>query len=170
MKLQVHPAGERARIRYAERNAASIPLAAPDRNYQDPPLKPELIYALTRFEGMAGSHLPWLDQMAVNPEVTRTPFQSLRSTVTQLLGTNTALVLAQPRSGTVWSSSAKPLQRLSRALITRTPAAVRRNSRENVARESLRVFAQTQALIERYPEDAGVLVTLLLNHVVLRGG
>ena len=37
-------------------------------------------------------------------------------------------------------------------------------------RESLRVFAQTPPLVDRYPDDAGVLVTLLLNHVVLAAG
>ena len=40
----------------------------------------------------------------------------------------------------------------------------------SVERESLRVFAQTKALVDRYPDDAGVLVTLLLNHVVLAAG
>jgi mannose-6-phosphate isomerase len=42
--------------------------------------------------------------------------------------------------------------------------------RAAVEREALRVFAQTNALAERYPEDPGVLVTLLLNHVVLAPG
>jgi mannose-6-phosphate isomerase len=38
-----------------------------------------------------------------------------------------------------------------------------------VTRESVRVFAQTRTLIDRYPKDPGVLVTLL-NHVVLAPG
>ncbi len=40
----------------------------------------------------------------------------------------------------------------------------------HVERESVRVLEQTQALVDRYPRDAGVLVTLLLNHVVLAAG
>ena len=40
----------------------------------------------------------------------------------------------------------------------------------SLERESLRVFAQTPPLVDRYPDDAGVLVTLLLNHVVLAAG
>ena len=39
-----------------------------------------------------------------------------------------------------------------------------------VERESIRVYAALPPLIERYPHDAGVLVTLLLNHVVLAAG
>lgn len=54
LSLQVHPTSERARIRFAEQNAAGIPMDAPHRSYQDASHKPELIYALTRFEGMAG--------------------------------------------------------------------------------------------------------------------
>jgi mannose-6-phosphate isomerase len=37
-------------------------------------------------------------------------------------------------------------------------------------RESVRVFAQTVHLVDLYPHDPGVLVTLLLNHVVLAPG
>jgi mannose-6-phosphate isomerase len=40
----------------------------------------------------------------------------------------------------------------------------------SVERESVRVFAQTAQLVDRYPDDPGVLVTLLLNHVVLAAG
>src|SRR6478672_5704520 len=99
LSLQVHPTSERARIRYAEQNAAGIPLDAPERSYQDPSHKPELIYALTRFEGMAGFRdvertaailrmldLPWLDDLAEELADTRTPFQTLRGIVTGLLG------------------------------------------------------------------------------------
>ena len=98
LSLQVHPTSERARIRFAEQNAAGIPLDAPERSYQDPSHKPELIYALTRFEGMAGFRdtaktaailqalqLPWLDEIADQFEDTSTPFQTPARVVTALL-------------------------------------------------------------------------------------
>jgi mannose-6-phosphate isomerase len=98
LSLQVHPTSERARIRFAEQNAAGIPLDAPERSYQDPSHKPELIYALTRFDGMTGFRdvektatilrmlgLPRLDEMASELADTRTPFQKLRKIVTELL-------------------------------------------------------------------------------------
>ena len=98
LSLQVHPTSERARIRYAEQNAAGIALDAPERSYQDASHKPELIFALTRFEGMAGFRdtaktaailrqlgLPWLDEIADQLEDTPTPFQTLRRVVTALL-------------------------------------------------------------------------------------
>lgn len=40
----------------------------------------------------------------------------------------------------------------------------------DVERESIRVYAALPPLIDRYPADPGVLVTLLLNHVVLAAG
>ncbi len=40
----------------------------------------------------------------------------------------------------------------------------------DVERESVRVYAAVGPLIDRYPRDPGVLVTLLLNHVVLAAG
>src|SRR5688500_14140191 len=54
LSLQVHPSSEQARLGFADQEAAGIPYDAPERSYQDPSHKPELVYALTRFEGMAG--------------------------------------------------------------------------------------------------------------------
>src|SRR4051812_1938614 len=98
LSLQVHPTSERARIRYAQQNAAKIPLDAFERSYPDPSHKPELVYALTRFEGMAGFRdltksarilrmfgVDWLDDMAEVLSKTTTPFQTLRDLVSELL-------------------------------------------------------------------------------------
>src|SRR4051812_18807379 len=54
LSLQVHPTSERARLGYAGENAAGVPVGDPRRNYRDEFHKPELVLALTRFEGMAG--------------------------------------------------------------------------------------------------------------------
>jgi mannose-6-phosphate isomerase len=40
----------------------------------------------------------------------------------------------------------------------------------DMAREAVRVYSATVRLIDRYPGDPGVLVTMLLNHVVLAPG
>lgn len=178
LSLQVHPTSERARIRFAEQNAAGIPLDAPERTYQDASHKPELIYALTRFEGMAGFRdtsktaailrlleLPWLDEVATQLDHTPTPFQALRQTVTRLLalsGPELHGKLQELRSAAAGAEarSHRPTARLR-------PPDVDPSS---VERESVRVFAQTTLLVDRYPDDPGVLVTLLLNHVVLAAG
>jgi mannose-6-phosphate isomerase len=98
LSLQVHPTRERARARFAEQDAAGIPLDAPERSYQDASHKPELIYALTRFEGMAGFRdaartatilrmlgLAWLDEIAEQLATTASPAETLRDVVTEVL-------------------------------------------------------------------------------------
>ncbi|QWZ08098.1 mannose-6-phosphate isomerase, class I [Nocardioides panacis] len=178
LSLQVHPTSERARIRYAEQNAAGIAMDAPERSYQDASHKPELIFALTRFEGMAGFReiaktvailrelgLPWLDEIADQLENTPTPFQTLRRVVTALLATSGTKL--QGRLQELRTAAADAEARWHRPQPRMRPVAVEPSSLE---RESLRVFAQTPPLVDRYPDDAGVLVTLLLNHVVLAAG
>lgn len=178
LSLQVHPTSERARIRFEEQEVAGIPLTAPERSYQDRSHKPELIYALTRFEGMAGFRdptktavilrglgLPWLDAIATRLKRTATPFQELRSVVTELLATPEPLL--GHRLGQLRVAAVAAEQHLH------ATTALRRSTSPDpsvVERESIRVYAALPPLIERYPHDAGVLVTLLLNHVVLAAG
>jgi mannose-6-phosphate isomerase len=178
LSLQVHPTSERARIRFAEQNAAGIPLTAPERSYQDASHKPELIYALTRFEGMAGFRdpaktaeilrrlqLPWLDEFAERIGQTRTPFQTLRAVTSEMLameGSELADRLQELRAAAVRAERASHRPPSRRRPEWRDPS--------DVDRESIRVYAAVAPLIDRYPEDPGVLVTLLLNHVVLAAG
>jgi mannose-6-phosphate isomerase len=177
LSLQVHPTSERARMGFADQEAAGIPLTAPERSYQDPFHKPELIFALTRFEGMAGfrdtaksaeilrllDH-PWADEIAWRLE-SGSAFQTLRAVVTYMLslsGHDLVCLLAE-----LGDSARRAEERGHREEHRRRPPA---KDRASVDRESTRVFAQTSTLTKRYPTDPGVLVTLLLNHVVLAAG
>lgn len=178
LSLQVHPTSERARIRFEEQEAAGIPLNAPERSYQDRSHKPELIYALTRFEGLAGFRDPaktaailrglglrWLDGVAARLEDAASPFQEIRAVVTELLATPEPLLghrLEQVRVAALAAEQRLHASTAGRRDSHRDPSAVER--------ESLRVYAALPPLIERYPHDAGVLVTMLLNHVVLAAG
>lgn len=177
LSLQVHPTSERARIGYDLEDQAGIPLGAPERSYQDRFHKPELIVAVTRFEGMAGfrdvekttrilrmlEH-PWADRVAKELDAAP-PFQALHGVVGEML-----------------DQSGDPLRRLIGEIADAAVAAEERGhqltrtagrmylDRASVERESTRLFAQTTQLARQYPEDPGVLVTLLLNHVVLSPG
>lgn len=178
LSLQVHPSSEQARLRFADQEAAGIPYDAPERSYQDPSHKPELIYALTRFEGMAGFRdiartvrilrelrLPWLDDLAAHLDSTATPFQTLRQVVTGVLAWQGSEL--EERLAKLSEAAASAQLRLHSPPFRFRPPVV---SAESVERESLRVFQQTQALVTRYPSDPSVVVTLLLNHVVLAAG
>jgi mannose-6-phosphate isomerase len=178
LSLQVHPTSERARLRFAAEEAAGIPRDAAERSYRDTSHKPELIYALTRFEGMAGFRdhdrtaailrelaLPWLDEVAVQLERTETPFQTLREVVTDLLAWEGPKL--EQRLADLATATTEAKRRLHQPPVRRRPP---HQSAESVQREVVRVCEQTPALVKRYPDDPGVLVTLLLNHVVLAAG
>lgn len=177
LSLQVHPTSERARIGFAEEEAAGVPVDAPERNYRDPFHKPELILAVTRFEGMAGFRdvdktvtilrllgTPWAEQTA--RRLTEGPaFQALHAVVTDLLAMGSVAL------GIALADIADAARRAEeRGHLGHHPSTRRSLDRTSVEREAVRVFAQTTSLAARYPHDPGVLVTLLLNHVVLAPG
>ena len=152
------------------RRLPASPSRAPERSYQDPFHKPELIFALTRFEGMAGfrdtaksaeilrllDH-PWADEIAWRLE-SGPAFQTLRAVVTGMLslsGHELVCLLAE-----LGDSARRAEERGHREEHRRRPPV---KDRASVDRESTRVFAQTSTLTKRYPTDPGVLVTLLLD-------
>jgi mannose-6-phosphate isomerase len=177
LSLQVHPTSQRARIGYELENQAGIAVGAADRSYQDCYHKPEMIVAITRFEGMAGfrdvdktvqilrllQH-PWADRVAKELD-TAPPFQALHSVVSEILG-HQGDGLRQ-LVGEVAEAAAAAEERGHQLFRT---SGRKYLDRASVERESTRLFAQTAALARKYPSDPGVLVTLLLNHIVLSPG
>jgi mannose-6-phosphate isomerase len=177
LSLQVHPTAQRAQIGFELENQAGIPVGAPERSYQDCFHKPEMIVAITRFEGMAGfrdvdktvqilrllEH-PWADRVAKELD-TAPAYQALHSVVSEILdqGGDGLRRLV----GEVAEAAAAAEQRGHQAFRT---AGRMYLDRASVERESTRLFAQTASLARKYPADPGVLVTLLLNHVVLTPG
>src|SRR6478752_4207325 len=177
LSLQVHPTSQRARIGYELEDQAGVPVGSPERSYQDRHHKPEMIVAITRFEGMAGfrdlektarilrllEH-PWADRVAKDLE-SAPPFQALHGVVSEVLGQDGGAL--RGLIGEIAAAATAAEARGHRA--NRTTGRMYLD-RASVERESTRLFAQTAQLAERYPEDPGVLVTLLLNHVVLSPG
>ena len=58
LSLQVHPTLEQACEGYAREDALGIDRTSPTRNYRDRNHKPELTYALTPFDALAGFRAP----------------------------------------------------------------------------------------------------------------
>ena len=54
LSLQAHPSLAQARLGFAAENEAGIPLDSPQRNFRDANHKPELVCALTDFDGLCG--------------------------------------------------------------------------------------------------------------------
>lgn len=159
LSLQAHPSPDQAREGFAREELAGIARAATNRNYPDPTAKPELICALTEFHALAG-------------------FRDAHRTVRLLealdvpnLRAHGELLSGQPDADgmralfTTWITLPEPyLRELMPALLD---ACVRHlRERGEFAIECRTVLE----LGEAYPNDAGVLASLLLNRIVLQPG
>ncbi|EFF91382.1 phosphomannose isomerase type [Streptomyces sp. e14] len=152
LSLQVHPNLEQAREGYADEERRGVPLDAPHRNYKDANHKPELICALTEFDGLCGFRDPaeaaaLFDALGVD---------SLKPYVDLL--------------------HARPEEAALREVLT----AILTADREEIARTVHEAAAACDrlggdhapyaAIAHHYPGDPGVLAAMLLNHVRLQPG
>ncbi|KUJ66676.1 mannose-6-phosphate isomerase [Streptomyces albus subsp. albus] len=159
LSLQVHPDRAQAEAGFADEEARGVPLDAPHRNYKDANHKPELICALTPFEGMCGFRDPvetaeLLDVLGVD---------SLKPYVD--------LAHAHPESDA--------LRELLTAVLTADPEAMAETV-EQIGHAAERVAAQPgpwadacaayASLARHFPGDPGVIAAMLLNHVRLQPG
>ncbi|MFG3010586.1 mannose-6-phosphate isomerase, class I [Streptomyces cinerochromogenes] len=152
LSLQVHPDLEQARKGYADEERRGIPLDAPHRNYKDANHKPELICALTEFDGLCGFRAPvqtadLLDGLGVD---------SLKPYVD--------LLHAHPEDAAL------------REVLTAILSADREETAHTVAEATAActrlggAYAPYADIAHHYPGDPGVIAAMLLNHVRLQPG
>ncbi|MEU8715485.1 mannose-6-phosphate isomerase, class I [Streptomyces sp. NPDC048663] len=152
LSLQVHPDLEQAREGYEDEERRGIPVDAPDRNYKDANHKPELICALTEFDGLCGFRTPegaagLLEALGVD---------SLKPYVD--------LLRAQPEEAAL------------REVLTAVLTADREEMAHTVAEAAAACarlggdHAPYAGLAHHYPGDPGVIAAMLLNHVRLQPG
>ncbi|GLX54381.1 mannose-6-phosphate isomerase, class I [Streptomyces hygroscopicus subsp. hygroscopicus] len=152
LSLQVHPDLKQAREGYDDEERRGVPLDAPHRNYKDANHKPELICALTEFDGLCGfrhparaadllaglgvdSLKPYVDLLHAHPEDA-----ALREVLT-------AILTADPDD-------------MARTVAEAGAACARLGGD----------YAPYADLAHHYPGDPGVLAAMLLNHVRLQPG
>ena len=159
LSMQAHPSARLAREGFAREQAKGIPLDAPQRNYKDPDHKPELVCALTEFHALAGFR-------AVPGAL-----ELLHALNVRQLAAYVELLNAQPDADglralfTTWITLPQPaLAELMPYLLAACVEHIK--GRGPFARECRTVLQ----LAEPYPTDAGVMTSLLLNHVVLSPG
>ncbi|MFJ7149733.1 mannose-6-phosphate isomerase, class I [Streptomyces sp. NPDC100445] len=152
LSLQVHPDLEQAGQGYADEERRGVPVDAPQRNYKDANHKPELICALTEFDGLCGfrdpaeaaglleglgvaSLAPYVDLLRARPGDA-----ALREVLTAVLGADR--------------------QETARTVAEATAACVRLGG----------AYTPYAQIAHHYPGDPGVLAAMLLNHVRLQPG
>ena len=152
LSLQVHPNLQQAKEGYEDEERRGIPIDAPYRNYKDANHKPELICALTEFDGLCGFRDPLqaadlLDGLGVD---------SLKAYVD--------LLHAHPEEAA--------LREVLTAILTADPEQMLHTVAE-AATACTRLGGAYTAyadIAHHYPGDPGVIAAMLLNHVRLQPG
>lgn len=160
LSLQAHPSAEQAVEGFERENRLGIPVSAPDRNYRDPSHKPELIVALGEFEALAGFRpaAGTIELMRALGVTDLDPYVNLLSGQPDADGLRALF--------TTWITAPQPdLDVLVPAVIDGAIHYVC-SGRTEFAAEARTVLE----LGERYPGDAGVLASLLLNRITLNPG
>ncbi|MCX7128482.1 mannose-6-phosphate isomerase, class I [Aeromonas sp.] len=154
LSIQVHPSKAQAEAGFAKEEAAGIDIKASNRNYKDPNHKPELVFALTRYQAMNGFRaipaiLALFDRMAL-PSLT---------------DLTTALRQSQNEAG---------LQHFFHQLLilsgARKDEALAGLLAYAAAHQDEETFATISKLANQYPGDVGLFSPLLLNVVTLELG
>jgi mannose-6-phosphate isomerase len=161
LSLQVHPNRAQAQQGYEDEERREIPVDAPFRNYKDANHKPELICALTPFDGLCGFRRPaetagllaGLDVDSLKPYVDLLRAQPESAALREVL---TALLTADPEEMAV--------------TVTEAAAGCRRLSEAAGRGAGAAEHAAYASIAHHYPGDPGVIAAMLLNHVRLLPG
>ena len=183
LSLQVHPTTSQAQAGFAKEEKAQVPLNAPSRMYKDQQHKPELIVSLTPFQALVGflpaedmlNNLmlfgfrekdsvlkPWIDKLCLEASP-----MNLRSLVEQ-----------------IFVLDSKQITELLYQAVSRAQSLVLAHEQEGEAPISVRLTTAAQGkkatalkralnlrrLAQKYPGDAGVVMSLLLRLVELKPG
>jgi mannose-6-phosphate isomerase len=160
LSLQAHPSAEQAAEGFAREERLNIPVSAPTRNYRDRSHKPELIVALGPFEALAGFRpaARSIELMRALAVADLDPFIGLLSEQSEADGLRALF--------TTWITAPQP------DLDVLVPAVL--DGAVNYLRSGETTFAAEAKTVlelgERYPGDAGVLASLLLNRITLEAG
>ncbi|MFJ4921390.1 mannose-6-phosphate isomerase, class I [Streptomyces sp. NPDC088725] len=152
LSVQVHPNLAQAKEGYEDEESRGVPIDAPHRNYKDANHKPELICALTPFDGLCGFRataeaaelLARLDVDSLKPYVDLLHASPEEAALREVL---TAVLTADPAE--------------MAATVAEATAAAERIGGE---------YTPYVSIARHYPGDPGVIAAMLLNYVQLQPG
>jgi mannose-6-phosphate isomerase len=162
LSIQAHPSRHKAERGFDRENLAGIPLDAPERNYRDRNHKPEMVVALTPFEGLFGFRP--IDEVIENIALV---LPGRFSHQLERLERNPGRVeLSVLFYGIMSAGSAERKEMLSAA----TSAIAGILGDGGIAPEKRASLGWILRLGELYPEDMGALAPLFMNHMTLEPG
>ena len=164
LSVQVHPTLEQAKAGFACENDAGIDIAAPHRTYRDANHKPELIVALTRLEALCGFRdLAQTREFISELNAERSDVDELVELGRRINGDGSPSKVLADTVGWLLGLDAEAARSLVGSL---------RRSLDHVQTsvEFVGAASAIMHLAAAAPDDPGVAVGLLLNHVVLEPG
>lgn len=157
LSLQVHPSRAQAEEGYAEEERAGIPLDAPHRVYKDANHKPEMVYALSTFDSLIGFR-PTVEILRV--------LAPLETTLTKRIVED---LRADPGfAGIVRRLEWLLTQQVSAAEVGEVVGACRALGRMGL--DIKRAYSTAVEIAEHYPDDVGVIISLMMNRMTLQPG
>lgn len=159
LSLQVHPGRSQACTGFTRENTAGIPIGSRRRIYQDPTHKPEMLYAITRFEALVG--------FAVRRQV-RSRLEGLDCSLASRLSLRLRLATGRGIKPVVsWilddEDGPQPEE------VAGFAAACARRLKDGLSPEP-EVDATIERLQTQFPGEAGIIMCFLMNHVVVEPG
>jgi mannose-6-phosphate isomerase len=156
LSMQVHPTPAMAKAGFEAEEQAGIPLDDPSRSFKDEHHKPEMVFALTRFEGLVGFR-------------SRTEVLGLLETLGGAVKpAYEALVLAPESEGL--QPALEQLLELTASDVDTAVARCRQLAESTTEPGARTAYATVAELAGFYPGDVGPVISLLLNRVVLQPG
>lgn len=160
LSLQVHPGRKRAKLGWAKEEALNVARTSARRSYPDRNHKPELIYALTQFEAMSGFRAP------------RRAAEIFAGLPNPLAKQIHHILVSERGSRGLKKVAKLLLQPPNRQLKGQVEILIAQCKHRLKQGDSPSIRADRQALLlaEAYPNDPGVVLSLLLNPVTLQPG
>jgi mannose-6-phosphate isomerase len=157
LSLQVHPSRAQAEEGYAEEERAGIPLDAPHRVYKDANHKPEMVYALSTFDSLIGFR-PTVEILRV--------LAPLETPLTKRIVDD---LRADPGfAGIVRRLEWLLTQQVSAVEVGEVVGACRALGRMGL--DIKRAYSTAVEIAEHYPDDVGVIISLMMNRMTLQPG
>ena len=157
LSLQVHPSRAQAEIGFAREEEAGIPLDAPHRVYKDPNHKPEMVYALTTFDSLIGFR-PSAEILRVLGPLNTPLSQRLADELRAAPGFATIVRLIESLLA----------ERIDPAEVHQIVGACR--TLGAMSMDIKRAYQTAVEIADHYPDDVGVVISLMLNRMTLQPG
>ena len=157
LSLQVHPSLPQAQYGFDLEEAAGVPIDAPERVYKDANHKPEMVYALTTFDSLIGFR----------------PTAEILRVLSPLDAPLARQLASDLRADPGFAGIVRRLQYLLTSDVTADEIDAVVKACQVLADHGLdvkRAYVTAVELAEAFPNDVGVVISLLLNRMTLQPG